>query len=107
MGYGKGPRGIVGVTLKPGVVKKCADSLHICTEILKDLDEMRYRETSKDLEFHKEERKGRIKSNEEERTSLRDTLKKYINLLETDLNGLMNIYTGIKVENSNVYESGE
>ena len=107
MGYGKGPRGIVGVTLKPGVVKKCADSLHICKEILKDLDEMRYRETSEDLEFHKEERKGRIKSDEEDRTSLRNTLKKYINPLETDLNGLVNIYTGIKVENSNVYESGE
>ena len=53
MRYGKGPGGIAGVTLKLGVVKKWANSLHICTEILKDLDEMRDREISKDLEFHK------------------------------------------------------
>ena len=39
--YGKGPGGIVGVTLKSGVVKKWSNSLHICTEILKDLDEIR------------------------------------------------------------------
>ena len=57
MHYGKGPGGIVGVTLKPGVVKKWANSLYICTEILKDLDEMRDRETSKDLEIHKEEKR--------------------------------------------------
>ena len=41
MHYGKGPVGIVGVTLKPSVVKKWPNSLHICTEILKDLDNMR------------------------------------------------------------------
>ena len=53
MRYGKGPGGIAGVTLKLGVVKKWANSLHICTKILKDLDEMRDREISIDLEFHK------------------------------------------------------
>ena len=41
MCYEKGPGGIVGVTLKPSIVKKWANSLHICTEILKDLDNMR------------------------------------------------------------------
>ena len=87
MRYGKSPGGIVGVTLNPGVVKKWATSLHISTEFLNDLDEMRDRETSKD------------------RASLRDTLKRCINPLETDVNGLVNIYSGIKVENSNAYES--
>ena len=41
MRYGKGLGGIVGVTLQSNVVKKRAKSLHICTYILKDLDEMR------------------------------------------------------------------
>ena len=41
--HGKGSVGIVGVTLKPGVLKKSADSLDICTQILKDLDQMRDR----------------------------------------------------------------
>ena len=34
------------------------------------------------LEFHKEETEGRIKSDEEDRAILRDTLKKCINPLE-------------------------
>ena len=78
MRYGKCPGGIVGVTLKPGLVKKSATSLHICTEILKDLDKMRDRETSKDLEFHKKETKGQIRSDEKNRASVGDTLKKLI-----------------------------
>ena len=105
MRYGKGPGGIVVVTLKPGVVKKWANSLHICTQILKDLDNMRDRETLKSLEFHKEEAKGRMKSDEEDRAGLRNTLKKCINPLETEVDGLVNIYNGIKVQGSNVYES--
>ena len=102
--YGKGPGGDCWVNLKRGVVKKRANSLHICTEILKDPDEMRNWETSKDLEFHKKESKGWIRSDEEDRTSLRDTLKKCINPLDTDVNGLVNIYTEIKVQKSNVYD---
>ena len=65
---------------------------------------MRNWETSKDLEFHKKESKGWISSDEEDRTSLRDTLKKCINPLDTDVNGLVNIYTEIKVQKSNVYD---
>ena len=102
--YGKGPGGDCWVNLKRGVVKKRANSLHICTEILKDPDEMRNWETSKDLEFHKKESKGWIRSDEEDRTSLKDTLKKCINPLDTDVNGLVNIYTEIKVQKSNVYD---
>ena len=85
MRYGKGPGGIVGVTLKPGVVIKWANSSHKCTEILKYLDEMRAEKHLKMLrylEFHKEETESRIKSDEEDRAILRDTLKKCINPLE-------------------------
>ena len=103
--YGKGSGEDCWVNLKPGVVKKWGNSLHICTEILKNLDKMRDWETSKDLEFHKKQSKGWIRSDEEDQTNLRDTLKKCINPLDTDVNGLVNIYTEIKVQKSNVYES--
>ena len=103
--YEKGPGDILGVTLKPAVVKNWANSLHICTKILKDLNKLRNREASKDLEFHKEDVKGQIKSGEEDRAGTRDTLKKCINLLDTNVNSLVNIHIGIKVQNSNVYES--
>ena len=39
--YGKGPGDDCWVNVKPGVFKKWANSLHICTESLKDLDNMR------------------------------------------------------------------
>ena len=41
MRYGKGPGGLIAVTLKAEVVQKWASSLHICTHGLKVLDEMR------------------------------------------------------------------
>jgi len=45
----KGPGGIVGVMLQMNVVKKWANSLHICTQILKDLDDIREREKRKTI----------------------------------------------------------
>ena len=50
MRYGIGPGRNGGATLKSRVIKKWASSLHICSEILKDSDEMQHRETSKHLE---------------------------------------------------------
>ena len=79
--HGKGPVGIAGVTLKPGVPKKWADSLHICTQILKDLDQMRDRETSCRLDYHKEEIKGCLNSDEKYRAGIQNTLEKCINPL--------------------------
>ena len=43
------------------------------------------------LEFHKEEAKGQTKSDEEDQAGLRDRLKKWINLLDIRVNGLVNI----------------
>ena len=54
----KGSGGIVRVILKQGVVKKWENSLHICTEILKELNKMPDQGICKYLEFHKEEAKG-------------------------------------------------
>ena len=41
-------------------------SLNICTEILKDLNKIWDRETSKNLDFHKKDTKDQIKSDEED-----------------------------------------
>ena len=73
--------GIVGITLKPGVLKKLADSLHICIQILKDLDQMRDRETSYSLDYHKEEMKCCLKNDEKYRAGIQNTLEKCINPL--------------------------
>ena len=43
MRHGKGPRGLVGITLKPKAVKQWSLSLHACSQILQDLEEMRSR----------------------------------------------------------------
>ena len=40
MRYGKGPRGLIGITVNPNAVKTWALSLHICCRIQKDIREM-------------------------------------------------------------------
>ena len=57
MKYGKGPRGLIGITLQQRSVKKWAYSLHISTQVLKDLDEMRGG-IQKEVTVHKEEKPG-------------------------------------------------
>ena len=75
MKYGKGPGGIVGVTLQPNVVKKWANRFHITTQILKDLDDMREKARPKSQEFHKEEAKVRRKSNKDDQAGIRKVLE--------------------------------
>lgn len=80
----KGSGGIVRVILKQGVVKKRVNSLHICTEILKDLNKMQDQEICKYLEFHKEEAKDWIKWRRIPRWPERHTEKLH-NPLDTDM----------------------
>ena len=82
MRYGKGPGGLIGVTLKPKAVKKWANSLHICTQVLKDLDEMRERDIAKEKSVHKEEMPSRIKADEVDREKIRRILRSCINPLD-------------------------
>ena len=93
MRYGKGPGGLIGVTLKPSVVKKWANSLHICTQILKDLDEMREKPPNPSQSVHKEETVGRIRSDEEDRASIRTSLQTCVNPLTIDNPLLLNIHS--------------
>ena len=73
MRYGKGPGGLIGVTLNPETVKKWALSLHTCNNVLRDLDTMR---NQKDIvkTYHKEELKSRIAADEVDRIKLRNML---------------------------------
>ena len=94
MRYGKGPGGIVRVTLQPNVVGEWGNSLHITTQILKDLDDMREQARPKSQEFPKEEAKGRRRTNEDDRAGIRKALEKCINPFQRDLKGLVNIHSG-------------
>ena len=103
--YGKGPGGIVGVTLQPNVVKKWANSFHITTQILKDLEDMREKAQSKSQEFHKEEAKGR-RSDEHDQACIRKVLEKCINPFQRDFKGLVDIYSGyVANKEVNVHKS--
>lgn len=94
--------------MSPNVVKKWANSLHITTQILKDLDDMRETTKPKSQEFHKGESKRRIRSDEEDRAGIRKTLEKCIHSFKKDLKGLVNIYSGYAVKNEvNVHKSVE
>ena len=53
MTYGKGPGGLIGVTLNPTTVKKWVNGLHNCTRILKNLDTMQEEIESKEKDYHK------------------------------------------------------
>ena len=57
MRYGKGLRSLIGITLKPNVMKTWALSLHICCRIQKDIREMTQHEMST-RNRHKQEMKS-------------------------------------------------
>ena len=92
--------------MQPNVVMKWANSLHITTLILKDLDYMREKARPKSQEFYKEEAKRRRRSDEDDRAGIRKALEKCINPFQRDLKGLVNIYSGYIADNEvNVHNS--
>ncbi len=96
MRYGKGPGGLIGLTLNEQSVKKWAYGLHICTEIIRDLAEMRSNDDSKDVLVHKEEMPSRLKSDNCDRSKIRIKLEQCINPLEPTQHpaNLVNVSTG-------------
>ena len=96
MKYGKGPGGLIGVTLPQRSVKKWAYSLHVTTQILKDLEVMRERKSVKDITVHKEEKPGRLKSDANDRENLRVKFEQCIDPLDgkSHPNEIVNISTG-------------
>ena len=96
MRYGKGPGGIIGVTTQPRTVQIWTESLPSCTEILKDLDDLRGK-NSKSKTVHKEESSTRIRNDLKDRVKLRDSLQLCAHPFDSTTNDkklLINIYTG-------------
>ena len=96
MNYGKGPGGLVGVTLQPKTMKIWALSLHTCSTILKDLDSLTA-PSNRGQEKHKEEMPSRIRSDEIDRSKIRKAFENSIDPLNTTdipLDSLINIYSG-------------
>lgn len=105
MRYGHGPGGLIGITLKPSALKRWALSLHICSRLLKDLDEMRDSTQSCFITTHKEESKARIDSDSSDRQKIKDKLQTLIDPLNPDEHPdrLLNVATGsIAPNNVNV-----
>ena len=96
MRYGKGPRGLIGITLKPNAMKTWALSLHICCRIQKDIREMTQHEMST-RNRHKEEMKSRMLSDANDREKPRNKLEESINPLDSAQHpeeGILNIVSG-------------
>ena len=84
MRYGKGPGGIVGVTLKPSTVKRWALSLYITSRIESDLEGMRLEQGKKQALVHKEEMPGRISSDSRDRDNIGQKLEMCIDPLSSE-----------------------
>lgn len=95
MNYKKVPGSIIGITLKTNVVEKWANRLRMCTQFLKNLDEMREFNTLQGVEYPEEKIKASITSGKEDRNSLSPVLKKWINPLSTEIDGRVMIYSGV------------
>ena len=108
MRYGHGPGGVIGITLKPSTLKRWALSLHICSQLVQDITEMRETHRQTKVTEHKEEMPSRIRSDGVDREKLKDRLNTCIDPLQPDSHppGLINVVTGrLCPDNVNVDDS--
>ena len=82
MRYGHSAGGIVGITLNPNALKRWAFSMHICTQLAKDVEDMREGSPVDVVTTHKEEKPSRITSDHEDRAKLRQKLQICIDPLD-------------------------
>ena len=54
MRYGHSPGGIIIITLKPSTLKRCELSLHLCSQIVRDISEMKDESRKVSVTVHKE-----------------------------------------------------
>ena len=89
--------GIVGITLKPETLKVLALSLHACSRLHSDLDDMTDEDTqSKVVTTHKAEAKARIAEDKRDRDGIRQKLDTCINPLYSAAHpsGVVNVVSG-------------
>ena len=83
MKRGKGPSGIIGDTQNPQTVAMWSYSQHAVIMLTGDLQMMTEEDITPKL-VHKEESNGRIKTDAQDRQSLRVTLQEYIDPMDPD-----------------------
>ena len=97
MRYGHAPGGIVGITLKPETLKVWALSLHACSWLESDLDDMTDEDTeSKVVTTHNEEAKARIAEDKRVRGGIRQKIETCSNPLDSAAHpsGIVNVVSG-------------
>ena len=97
MRYGYAPGWIVGITLTPETLKVWALSLHACSRLDSDLDDMTDENTqSKVVTTHKEKAKARIAEDKRDRDGIRQKLDTCINPLDyaAHPSGVVNAVSG-------------
>lgn len=110
MRYGHGPNGVIGITFNQKALERWALSMHISSQLQKDLQELESKHNTKQANTHKEEGKSRIKSDGEDRRKIRDMLSTCISPLnpEEHPEELVNIVTGkLATDNVNVHRAHE
>ena len=88
---------VIGITIKPETLKVCALSLHACSWLESDLDDMTDEDTqSKVVTRHKEEAKARIAEDKRDRDGIRQQLDTCINPLDSAAHpsGVVNVVSG-------------
>ena len=85
-----------GITLKPPTMKIWALGLHVCSQLMKDVSEIKENDGETSVAVHKEEMPARKQADAVDREKLRKKLTTCIDPLQTEKhpNGLVNIVTG-------------
>ena len=112
MRFGKGPGGIIGVTLNPSTLQVWALSMHACGSLLKDMHDMKEGETQKVVTCHKEESVSRVSADCCDREKIRHFLATCIDPLNSNSHPsdvLVNISNGKLTEDKcvNVHNAVE
>ena len=86
MKIGKGPAGLIAITTNARSVQIWANGHHLCSELLTELEGLRNNGDGKNegKRTHKEERKGRIQSDAQDRRKLQLAVKNCIHPFETE-----------------------
>ena len=82
MRYGKGPKGIIGITLKPSAVKRWAFSMHVCCRVANEVATITERRKTVEVSSHKEENPARVKSDGIDRQNIRAKLAMFTDPLD-------------------------
>ena len=84
MRYGHSPGSISGITLKPSTLKRWALSLHLCSQIVRDVSRMKDESRKVSVTVHKEKMPARNKSDAADRETLRERRTSCIEPLNPD-----------------------